>query len=160
MHSTKFTLTDNFSWYEVEHSETAERLGIDNTVPRELEWVITKTAMQMEKIRALLGCAIKINSWYRGPELQKQPEFYNPTSQHPKGEAVDFVATDFGSPVDICKKIIASGIIKFDQLILEHTWIHYSYNSTPGAVQKMQVLSLLHNKKYANGLTDINGVPV
>lgn len=160
MHSNKFPLTEHFSWYEVEFSDTAERLGIDNTVPVEMEWVIAKTAMQMEKIRALLGASIKINSWYRGPELQSLPQFYNPTSQHPRGEAVDFVSPAFGSPVDICRKIIASGIIKFDQLILEHTWVHFAFNSTPSAVQKMQVLSLLHNKKYANGLTDINGVPL
>lgn len=153
-------ITDHFSWYEVEHSDTAERLGIDNSLPTELEWVAAKTAVQMEKIRALLGFGIKVNSWYRGPELQTQPQFYNPTSQHPKAEAVDFVCPGFGSPTDICHKIIASGIIKFDQLILEHTWVHYSYNSTPGAVQKMQVLSLLANKKYAVGLTDINGVPL
>lgn len=158
MHSGN--LSDHFSWYEVEFSDTAERLGIDNTVPSELEWVIAKTGLQMEKIRALLGFSVKVNSWYRGPKLQAQPQFYNPTSQHPKGEAVDFVCTGFGSPVDICRKIIASGTIKYDQLILEHSWVHFAYNSTPSAVQKMEVLSLLHNKKYANGLTDINGVPL
>lgn len=158
MHSGN--LSDHFSWYEVEHSDTAERLRIDNSVPKELEWVIAKTGLQMEKIRALLGVAVKINSWYRGPVLQQQPAFVNPTSQHPKGEAVDFVSPEFGSPVDICHKIIGSGVIKFDQLILEHTWVHYSFNSTPGATQRGQILSLLHNKKYASGLTDINGVPL
>jgi hypothetical protein len=153
-------VTDHFSWHEVECSDTAERLGIDNSVPQSMEWVISKTALQMEKIRALLGTSITVNSWYRCPELQQQPQFINPTSQHPKGEAVDFVSPGFGSCADICKKIIASGVIKYDQLILEHTWVHFSYNSTPGATQRGQVLSLLKNKKYAVGLTDINGVPL
>lgn len=158
MHSGN--ISDHFSWYEVEFSETAERNGIDNSVPVQMEWIIAKTAVQVEKIRALLAVPIKVNSWYRGPALQQLPEFYNPTSQHPRGEAVDFVCPSFGSPLDICRTIIASGIIEFDQLILEHSWIHYSYNSAPGATQRMEVLSLLSNKKYANGLTDINGVPL
>lgn len=158
MHSGN--ISDHFSWYEVEFSDTAERLGIDNSVPTEMEWVIAKTSLQMEKIRLLLGQAVKVNSWYRGPELQLQPAFVNPTSQHPKGEAVDFVSPAFGSCLDICRKIIGNGIIKFDQLILEHTWVHFSYNSTPGAIQRNQVLSLLHNKKYAVGLTNPDGVPL
>lgn len=153
-------ISDHFSWYEVEHSDTAERLGIDNSLPTETAWIAAKTAVQMEKIRALLGVPLKVNSWYRGPVLQQQPAFINSTSQHPKGEAVDFVAPGFGTPLDICHKIIASGIIKYDQLILEHTWVHFSFNSTPGATQRMQVLSLLANKKYASGLTDLNGVPL
>lgn len=152
-------LTEHFSWYEVEHSETAERLGIDNSLPTQLEWVVSKTAMQAEKIRALLGFGLHINSWYRGPELQLQPQFINPTSQHPRGEAIDFVSPSFGTPLEICQRIIASGIIKFDQLILEHTWVHYSYNSAPGATQRGQILSLLTNKKYALGLTNPDGVP-
>jgi putative chitinase len=157
MHSGN--VSEHFSWYEVEFSDTAERLGIDNTVPTEMEWVIAKTALQMERIRWVLVAGIKVNSWYRGPVLQQQPAFINPTSQHPKGEAVDFVSPAFGSPLDICRKIIAGGIVKFDQLILEHTWVHFSYNSTPGATQRGQILSLLHNKKYALGLTNPDGVP-
>lgn len=153
-------VSDHFSWYEVEHSETAERLDIDNSVPSSMESVISKTAVQMEKIRALLGFGVIVNSWYRGPVLQEQPAFFNPHSQHPAGEAVDFVCPQFGSPFEICKKIIASGVIKFDQLILEHTWVHYSFSSVPGAVQRGQILSLLANKKYASGLTDINGKPL
>jgi len=153
-------ISDHFSWYEVEYSETAERSGIDNTVPVQMEWIISKTAMQAEKIRALLQAPMKINSWYRCPDLQKLPQFYNPTSQHPRGEAIDFVSTAFGTPVDICRKIIASGLIKFDQLILEHSWVHFAFNSTPGAVQRMEVLSLLENKKYAKGLTNLQGVPL
>ena len=157
-------ISEHFSWYEVEHSDTAERLGIDNSVPQQLEWVAQKTSLIMERVRLLLGRPVKVNSWYRCPELQQQPQFINPTSQHPKLEAVDFVCTDFGSPADICKHIIATGIIRFDQLILEHSWVHISQNSVPGSLQRGQVLSLLTNKninkKYAEGLTDVNGKPL
>lgn len=153
-------VSPHFSWYEVQHSETGERVGIDNTVPTELRWVAAKTAIMMERIRILLGYSIKVNSWYRCHAIQALPQFYNPTSQHPKCEAVDFVSIEFGSPTEICKKIISCPDIKFDQLILEHTWVHVSQASAPGAVQRMEVLSLLANKEYARGLTDINGNPV
>jgi len=152
-------ISTNFSWYEVEHSDTAEREGFDNSVPANLVDACQNTAVNMEFVRSILRLPIKINSWYRGPQLQALPAFYNPTSQHPKGEAVDFVCPKFGSPVDICKKLLSTGdAVKFDQLILEHTWVHISFASGPGAVQRKQVLSLLANKKYAIGLTDLNGV--
>jgi hypothetical protein len=153
-------ISPHFSWYEVTHSETAEREGIDNDIPQDLEWVASKTAIFMERIRLLLRFPIKVNSWYRGPALQALPAFYNPTSQHPKAEAVDFVCPQFGSPVDICRKIIATTEIQFDQLILEHSWVHVSQASAPGSTQRMQVLSLLRNKKYAGGLTDVEGNPL
>ncbi len=152
-------ISSRFSWYEVEHSQTAERLGIDNTVPDALVAAVENTAVNMEFIRTLIANPVLVDSWYRGPELQKLPEFYNPTSQHPKGEAVDFIAPKFGSPLEICKLILQhADIIKFDQLILEHTWVHISFASGPGALQRKQVLSLLANKKYAPGLTNPYGV--
>lgn len=150
------SISPHFSWYEVEHSETAERSGIDNSVPDSLVWVVTKTSLLMEQVRGILNQPIKVNSWYRCPDLQLLPAFYNPSSQHPHGEAVDFVCTEFGTPADICKNLIACGV-DFDQLILEHTWVHISRNSVPNAIQRKQVLSLLKNKKYAIGLTDVDG---
>lgn len=152
-------ISTNFSWYEVEYSETAERLNIDNSVPPSLVDACQNTAVNMEFVRSILRSPIKVNSWYRGPQLQAQPQFINPTSQHPHGEAVDFVCPKFGDPVYICKKLMTiADSIKFDQLILEHTWVHISFASGPGAVARKQVLSLLANKKYAIGLTDLNGV--
>lgn len=153
-------ISENFSWHEVEFSDTAERLGIDNSLPKEMEWIAAKTALQMEKVRLVLDSPVSVDSWYRCPRLQLEPAFYNPTSQHPKAEAVDFVSPKFGIPVQICKKILASGIIVFDQLILEHSWVHISFNSVPGGLQKKQVLSLLATKNYAIGLTDIYGKPL
>lgn len=157
-------ISDNFSWYEVIHSDTAERSGIDNSLPESLESAASNTAHKLEKVRAALGnLPIKINSWYRGPALQALPAFYNPTSQHPKAEAVDFVCPQFGAPVDIAKKIISlQTLIPFDQLILEHTWVHISFCSNPSVKPRGQVLSLLAEgtKKYAVGLTDSKGNPL
>ena len=103
---------------------------------------------------------INITSWIRVPELNLAIGS-KPGSQHEKGEAVDFICPQFGSPLDICIALIkCKDLIGFDQLILEHTWVHISWNSTPNSVQRGQVLSLLSGGKYAVGLTDLNGKPL
>jgi len=156
-------ISENFSWYEVSHSDTAERMGLDNTLPRTLEAEARNTARQMERVRALLQSPVHVNSWYRGPLLQALPQFRNPASQHPLAEAVDFVAPQFGTPLDICKRILKfPELIKFDQLILEHTWVHISFigAANPTRQNRSQVLSLLKSGKYSIGLTDPQGVPL
>jgi hypothetical protein len=148
-------VSDHFSLQEVTHSQTAERLGIPNILPDSLYPVIAKTALGMEKVRAVLGNrAISIDSWYRSPGLNTALGSRS-TSQHIKGEAVDFICPSFGSALVICKKLIEySNLVRFDQLILEHTWVHISWNSNPDGVQRNQVLSLLSNGGYSSGLTD------
>jgi len=154
-------LTENFSWAEVELSQEAARLGFENKVPEKLISAVLNTAKQMERVRALLQAPILVTSWYRGPALQSLPQFANSKSQHAKGEAVDFHAPAYGSPVAICKKLIKyPELVRFDQLILEHGWVHISFNSVPGGEQRMQVLSLLNGDKYAAGLTDVKGIPL
>jgi hypothetical protein len=48
-------VSDHFSWLEVEHSQTAERLGLNNDVPAYLEKTVLRTAAFMEQVRSLLG---------------------------------------------------------------------------------------------------------
>lgn len=155
-------ISEHFSWYEVQHSDTAERMGLDNTIPDSLRAAATNTARQMERVRALLQSTVHVNSWYRGPALQALPQFYNPSSQHPLAEAVDFVCQDI-QPVDICRKILKyPELIQFDQLILEHTWVHVSFVApgNPNRRNRSQVLSLLKSGKYSSGLTDSSGKPL
>lgn len=153
-------LSDHFTLEEAIASETAERNGINNIPDSDTIRVMQKTADKMEKVRALLGDSpLHINSWYRCPILNMKIGSQS-TSQHLKGEAVDFICPKFGSPLAICKQIIEyKALIPFDQLILEHTWVHISFailNGNP----RGHVLSLLTNKKYAAGLTDLNGNPL
>ena len=50
-----------------------------------------------------------------------------PSSQHTKGEAVDFTSKTFGTPKQIIQCILDKGI-EFDQLILEYdSWVHISF---------------------------------
>lgn len=154
-------ISENFSWYEVQHSDTAERLGIDNSLPSNLQLAAIYTAKQMERVRAILQAPIHVNSWYRGPELQKLPNFKNPKSAHPKATAVDFVSPQFGIPFGICKQILKyPELIKFNQLILEHSWVHIEFCFDPGMKPKGEVLSLLKSGGYADGLTDLEGKPL
>lgn len=152
-------LTAHFTIREVEHSTQAARFGIDNTLPQELMKVVLNTAIELEKVRMLLAAPISVDSWYRCQALNKAVKGAK-YSQHMKGEAVDFTSEQFGSPLAICKKIlVATPKIWFDQLILEHDWVHISFPANPIAIPRGEVLSLLNDKTYAKGLTDKEGNP-
>lgn len=119
-------LTQHFSLEELTFSSTAQRLGIDNTPSLELVARLTKTAMGLEKIRALLGVPMHIDSGYRCPALNKAVGGV-PDSAHIEGYAADFIAPDFGSPLLIARAIAGSGI-RFDQCIQEGQWCHVSFD--------------------------------
>ena len=155
---TTIMLSEHFSLAEAITSETAERHNIDNTPTPEVLNTMYKTAVKMEKVRNILGdIGIHINSWNRVPQVNALVGSFS-NSQHIKGEAVDFICPRFGTPLDICKKIIENkSLIQYDKLILEHTWIHISFAILSG-VPRDQVLSLLSNGHYAAGLTDRDGV--
>lgn len=153
-------LSEHFSLVEAYESNTAERYDIDNTPPESLWPVLIHTALRMEAVRSLLNAPIHVSSWYRCLELNRLLKSKD-TSQHVKGEAVDFTAPGFGTPVEIAKKLKANRfVLEFDQVILEHSWIHISFLSIPSVEPRLQVLSLLHDKSYAVGITNKYGVPL
>ena len=125
------TLTDNFRLSEFTNSQTAERQGIDNTPPPAVIEALRKTAAHMEQVRTLLGGkAIVISSGYRSPALNKSIGGAA-TSQHTKGEAVDFTCPAFGKTADLVKAIKASSI-EYDQVILEfNRWVQISFTGKP-----------------------------
>lgn len=150
-------ITDHFFWEEVTASQTAARKGIDNSLPEAFKPAVTNTARQMERVRALLQAPILVSSWFRTPALNTEVGG-SKISQHMKGEAVDFISPLFGTPVEICKQLIKyPELMTFDQLILEHTWVHISFSSDPAVKNRKQVLSLLESGSYAAGLTDRKG---
>jgi len=150
-------LSAHFTTEEASHSETASRLGINNTIPLDTLPAIKNTATGLELVRAILGKPILISSWYRCKELNRAIRSKD-TSQHIRGEAVDFICPAYGTPADICKTLVRyKNVVGWDQLILEHTWIHISWNSIPSGKQRGQVLSLLETGSYASGLTDATG---
>jgi len=150
-------LSEHFSLLEATHSSTAARLNIDNSSPSaEVIAAATRTAVKMEKVRSILNKPIHVDSWIRCLELNRALGSKD-TSKHILGLAVDFIAPQYGTPLAICQLLIANAdLIGYDQLILEHTWVHISF-SPLGAKPRNQVLSLLQAGGYANGLTDNKG---
>ena len=152
-------LSLHFSLKEATDSNKATENNISNIPSAQIVSVMVKTASKMEEVRQLLKQPIDINSWYRCPELNIKVGSKS-TSQHLNGEAVDFISPQFGTPTQIVQYLKANkDSIGFDQLILEHTWVHISFailTSKP----RGQVLSLLSDKSYAIGITDIHGNPI
>jgi hypothetical protein len=150
-------LSEHFDWAEVTRSDTASRKGIDNSLPAHLLPAVQRTAGRLERVRAVLDAPVHVTSWYRCLALNA---FLGskPTSKHMLGEAVDFSAPSYGSPKNICLRLLnRREVIQWDQLILEHNWVHISWNSIPNGEQRGQVLSLLNDGTYAIGLTKPSG---
>ena len=121
-------LTPHFTLEELVFSQTAARLGIDNTPPPVVVENLKALANGLEHVRELLGCPVNINSGYRSEELNARIGGVK-NSAHTQGFAADFTAKEFGTPKQICEAIAASGIL-FDQLIQEGTWVHISFAPT------------------------------
>jgi hypothetical protein len=144
-----------FTHEEMKSSVKAAQHGIDNSIPAFILPTCEVTATQMDMVREFLGHPVIVDSWYRCPALNTLVGS-KPTSQHTVGEAVDFVCPQFGSAFLIAKALVDSGIF-YDQLILEHQWVHISFKSNPHQTNRKQVLSLLSSGGYAYGLTNIHG---
>lgn len=153
-------LSDHFSFEEATHSDTAIAHNLNNTPQPTTLQVMKQTAFCMERVRAALGNKpLHINSWYRSPEVNKVVGGVE-HSQHAVGEAVDFICPEFGSPVSIAKKLLElKDLIRFDQLIMEGNWVHISFAISTGKPRN-QVLSLLRNGSYSQGITDKQGHPL
>ena len=116
-------LTPHFTLEEMTFSETAARLGLDNTPGPAVTADLQLVAALMEKIRTLLGDkSIVVHSGYRSVEVN-QAVGGVATSAHCHGLACDFVCSEFGAPAEVALAILKSSI-EYDQLILEYGWVH------------------------------------
>ena len=83
-------LSENFTLEELIHSNTAERMGIDN-VPKDEKVVENLRSLCLEVLQPLrdyVGAPVHINSGYRCPELNMAVDGVK-NSQHCRGEAAD-----------------------------------------------------------------------
>ncbi len=118
-------LSPHFAKWEFEKSEYAQRQGIDNTIPKQYMYNAKLVAELMEKVRDLLGDKpIIVNSCYRNPVVNNAVGGAR-ASEHLKAMACDFICPQFGTPLEIAKKI-ASSDLQYGQLIQEGTWVHIS----------------------------------
>ena len=120
-------LSPHFTFEELIVSDKAKELGLDNTPDSSLLPHMQVLAAGLEKVRALLGDSpIHVNSGYRSPEVNAAIGG-SKRSAHMDGYAADFVCPGFGSPLLIVRHLRDSGL-QFDQLIMEHTWVHISFD--------------------------------
>lgn len=129
-----------FTFAEFSKSDTATRLGIDNTIPESAKGAIEQLVNQvLDPLRQAWGRPIIVTSGYRCPKLNSAVGG-SKTSHHVKGMAADISA---GNKVDnkrLYDLIIALNL-PFTQLIDESdfTWVHVSLD--PANV-KRQTLKL------------------
>ena len=121
-------ISKNFTLSEITHSNTAKRLGIDNSPNKEhLENIKVLVNDLIQPMRSALG-PIRISSGYRNPQLNHAIGGSS-RSQHCKGQAFD---VQFWKNGKMCNKEIYDWVIKsgieFDQMINEFdfSWIHIS----------------------------------
>ena len=125
-------ISEHISYKEGVYSITALRLGLNND-PTKTH--LTNMELLAEKIfeplRKHVGGPIKINSFYRGPELNKAIGGSS-NSQHCKGQAIDIDDVyGYMSNADMYEYI--KNNLSFDQMIWEFgnsdnpDWVHVSY---------------------------------
>lgn len=117
-------LSEHFTYDELIHSNYAIRHGLSNTPSPNVSGHLKQLADALEQVRALLNAPITISSGYRSMELNRAIGGSS-KSAHMEGYAADFICPRFGSPKKIVRAIVDSDI-KFDQVICEGTWVHFS----------------------------------
>lgn len=132
-------LSPHFLLEELTFSETAARLGIDNTPgEEEIGNLIILCDELLEPIRTTFG-PVHINSGYRCLELNRRLGSKD-TSAHVKGLAADFRINGI-SPLEVCKVASQMGL-PYQQNIHEFgRWTHIAaapHNQLP----KRQVLTI------------------
>tara|TARA_R100000700_G_scaffold35544_1_gene44200 strand:+ start:156 stop:617 length:462 start_codon:yes stop_codon:yes gene_type:complete len=127
-------ISKNISYKEGVYSITADRLGLKNK-PNEEQLANMKTIAEkvFQPLREWVGAPIKINSFFRSPELNKAIGG-STKSQHCKGQAIDIDDT-FGHATNAEMYNWVKENIEFDQMIWEFgtdknpNWVHISYVS-------------------------------
>ena len=116
------------------YSRTATRLGIDNKPnEKQLKNMVTVAEEIFEPLRTWVGGPIKINSFFRSPELNKAIGGSS-KSQHCHGQAMDIDDT-FGRATNAEMFDFIKENLDFDQMIWEFgdnknpNWVHVSYVS-------------------------------
>lgn len=120
-----------FTLKELTASDTARRMGIDNTPTPEVAAKLTKLVEAvLDPLRERYGYPIMVSSGYRCPRLNKAVGG-KATSQHLTGEAADIYVGNAKDKAMLFAMIYY--LLPYDQLIWERgndeapAWIHVSY---------------------------------
>lgn len=127
-------ISKHISYKEGVYSITATRLGIDN-IPNQYEFANMQVLAEnvFEPLRNWVKGPIKINSFFRGPELNKAIGGSS-KSQHCQGRAID-IDDSYGHKTNAEMYEWIKKNLDFDQMIWEFgtddnpNWVHVSYVS-------------------------------
>ena len=131
----------HFTLDELIHSDTADRMGIDNCVTSDvIQCNVRLVRYLLVRIRDEWGRPIIVTYGYRCKELNAAVGGAR-YSQHLKGQAADIVSDDFEAFRRFVRRWCKDN--EFDQCIFEHgggrQWIHISFNR---GRNRRQVLNL------------------
>ena len=155
-------LSKNFTLAELTKSNTALRLGIDNTPTKEGILKLTLLATELlQPIRDRLSAPIRISSGYRSPQLSEAIGSSS-NSQHCRYEAVDIQYVKRGKMDNLMiYQALLDLDLDFDQCILEFgnssatqdptypAWIHLSWKVSDNRRQVLVAYKDDNNKtKY------------
>jgi hypothetical protein len=150
-------LTANFSLHELTKSETALRMGFDNT-PGEVEIASLKLLAEkvLQPVRDHFGKGVKVNSGYRSPESNAAVNG-SKTSDHCLGRAADIEIP--GVPnAELAQWIMDN--LDYTQLILEFYtpgipdsgWVHVSFDPANLKKQELTAMKVAGKTQYVPGL--------
>jgi hypothetical protein len=150
-------LTANFSLHELSKSETALRMGLDNTPDDEAtENLRALCENVLQKVRDHYGKGVKVNSAYRSPESNAAVGG-SKTSDHCKGMAADIEIPGVAN-ADLAQWIMDN--LDYTQLILEFYtpgipdsgWVHVSYDPANLKKQELTATKVAGKTTYLPGL--------
>lgn len=137
-----------FQLWEAMRSETAARLGIDNSPdPEQLDAIRRHAQELMDPVRERFG-PLRISSWLRVPALNAAIPDSSSTSAHRWGGAADFHPIHPGVRLRSIVEWIAATDLPFDQLIYEYgRWVHLG-SARLRAEPRRQVLMKFRGSGY------------
>ena len=150
-------LSENFSMHEMCKSETALRMGYDNTPDDEAtENLRALCENVLQKVRDHYGKGVKVNSAYRSPESNAAVGG-SKTSDHCKGMAADIEIPGVAN-ADLAQWIMDN--LDYTQLILEFYtpgipdsgWVHVSYDPANLKKQELTATKVAGKTQYLPGL--------
>jgi hypothetical protein len=150
-------LTTNFSLHELTKSETALRMGFDNT-PGEAETEALRLLCEkvLQPVRDHYGKGVKVNSGYRSPESNAAVGG-SKTSDHCKGMAADIEIPGVAN-AELAQWIMDN--LDYTQLILEFYtpgipdsgWVHISFDPSNLKKQELTATKVAGKTQYLPGL--------
>lgn len=150
-------LSANFSLHEMCKSETAMRMGFDNT-PGEEETENLRLLCEkvLQPVREHYGKGVKVNSAYRSPESNAAVGG-SKTSDHCKGMAADIEIPGVAN-AELAQFIMDN--LDYTQLILEFYtpgipdsgWVHVSYDPNNLKKQELTATKVAGKTQYLPGL--------